>query len=361
MNIYFFIQDITRKNGTERVTINLSNLFYEKGHNVTIVSLFKEKGEVAFPINKNINVIYLCDNGYSINTSRLKRLYNFISAYKLLYQYFFNKSFKDSIFIGQNFFVNFLLWLCGKSKMSIACEHFKYELYSRNVRSFRNFIYKSFYRVVVLTNKDKDKYNKFAPKIKVTTIPNMAVIKFNGELNLNAKKIIAVGRLHPQKGFDLLIKAMSLVIEKHPDWSLDIYGIGELEKELDLQIKNLGLQKNVFLKGFCDNIYEKYSEYSIFVLSSRYEGFVMVLLEALCIGIPCVSFNCPEGPEEMLSFGGGLLVENGNINKLSEAIIKMIEDKTLRENCSANKEKIYNQYSPEHIYSLWEKLFSYKQ
>ena len=118
---------------------------------------------------------------------------------------------------------------------------------------------------------------------------------------------------------------MRTVIDKHNDWILNIWGIGDLHDELQNQIDSQHLQQHVFLKGFTRDIVSEYAKSSFFVLSSRYEGFPLALIEALSLGIPSVAFNCPSGCEELLANGGGILVEKENVIKLADAIVYMIE------------------------------------
>ena len=126
---------------------------------------------------------------------------------------------------------------------------------------------------------------------------------------MTQKRAIAVGRLSRQKGFDMLVEAWALIEKEVPDWKLDIYGQGPLQKELQGQIDGLGLG-NAELKGFSDDIHKEYMESSLFFLSSRYEGFVLVLMEAMATGPPAVSLRCKEGPEETIDNGiNGYLVE----------------------------------------------------
>ena len=345
-------------NGTERVTVNLSNLFLDKNNKVVILSIFRENPTTAFHLKSNIKVVYLLHAKYNINQGFVHRISLFIKAYQALFVYLKSVRWDDtSIIIGQSFFSNVLIWLSGKSKYAVACEHFKYELYPKFIRLVRNWIYQKFVKVVVLTDNDRKRYDKHLPVGQTVTIPNMCVVKQILRPNIDVKRLIAVGRLHYQKGFDLLINAMVPVVAKHPDWTLHIYGDGELKDELNSLIIRLNLVNNIFLEGITSNIYAEYLNSSIFVLSSRYEGFAMVLLEALCLGVPSVAFNCPEGAAEMLSYGGGLLVENGNVEELSKNLLMMIENRQLREKYSNNREKITAVYSEENIYKKWNNLF----
>lgn len=174
----------------------------------------------------------------------------------------------------------------------------------------------------------------------------------------SAKLVIAVGRYAPQKGFDLLIPAWAKVIEKHPDWILKIYGEGGLKESYLRQIKDLSLDHNCFLEEPVKDIYNKYAESSIFVLSSRYEGFGMVITEAMSCGLPVVSFSCPCGPKDIIDDGvNGLLVNKNDINQLAEKINYLIEHDLIRKEMGKAALLNSEKYKMENISKLWNNLF----
>lgn len=359
MHIYYFALDITIKGGTEGITVSLANLFVEKGHKVSIISFFKSNPEIGSKLDERVNVIYLNEKAYPLENGYVARFKSFVGCYRKLRRLAKTslRPTKGNVYIGQNFFPNMLLWLVGLGKYAIGCEHFKYDIYPTPIAAIRNFVYARFGRIVTLTDVDAAKFKNHIGESRVVTIPNMVTVKTDFELDMNSKIIIAVGRLQPQKGFDFLIKAMRTVIDKHSDWILNIWGIGDLHDELQNQINNLNLQQHVFLKGFTHDIVSEYAKSSFFVLSSRYEGFPLALIEALSLGIPSVAFNCPSGCEELLANGGGILVEKENVEKLTEAIIYMIEHPQYRLECSKHKEQIRKELSPDVIYDKWHQLF----
>lgn len=359
MNIFFFIQDISLTGGTERVCQNLSSLFASKGHHVAIVSYNRGRESETYKFDSNVEIIYLSDKEYPINEGLFARFRSIIKSVRTIKILFKEKNINSGdILISQNFFSNMILWLAGKSSNTIGCEHFKYNLYSKPIRAIRCFIYSHFKKIVTLTDNDKNRFAKHLSNNILCTIPNMVVVKDDINIDINSKIIIAVGRLHTQKGFDMLIKAMKPVIKKHPDWILNIFGEGELKENLNTQINEYDLSSNVFLKGYTNDINSEFAKSAFFVLSSRYEGFPMVLVEALGLGVPSVAFDCPEGPSELLENGGGLLVEKENITKLTEAIDYMIEHPEYRRKCMNHKDYIRRNLSPDVIYNKWEKLFS---
>jgi len=173
-----------------------------------------------------------------------------------------------------------------------------------------------------------------------------------------AKQVIAVGRYVEQKGFDRLIDAWAIVEKKHPEWTLKIYGDGFLRNPLQNQIHDLKL-KNCILEHNTPNIRDKYIESSIFVLSSRFEGFGMVLAEAMLCGLSTVSFTCPCGPKDIIETDDdGFLVENGDVVQLAEKIIYLIENKDIRLKMGKNAAKSAQRFLPEIIMPKWESLFN---
>lgn len=209
-------------------------------------------------------------------------------------------------------------------------------------------------RFVVLTNSDFERWPEVKNKI---VIPNFISGFPKRPSTLEAKNVIAVGRYTWQKGFDLLIDAWSIVADKYPDWKLHIYGLGDLNCYQDLAIKK-GLRSKVLCHSYVKDIYEKYEESSIFVLSSRYEGFGLVLAEAMATGLPSVAFNCPDGPADIITDGkDGILVENGNIIKLAEGLIYLISHEDERLLFGKNARRNMKRYEKESIMHEWIVLF----
>lgn len=207
---------------------------------------------------------------------------------------------------------------------------------------------------ITLTHEDNEKWQE----IKTTVVIPNPIPKLPPVIgDLENKQVIAVGRYAYQKGFDLLIDAWKLVIEKHPDWILTIYGSGD-RKEFQEQVIRLGLEKNCVLNGATSNINEKYSESSILAFSSRFEGFGMVLLEAMSCGLPCVSFACPCGPKDIITDGkNGYLVEPNNIEALAERICHLIENEELRKEMGKEARKRAEDFTEEKIMKQWIDLF----
>ena len=207
---------------------------------------------------------------------------------------------------------------------------------------------------VVLT---KDDALRWAPAVpNVVHIPNPLTFKADSPSPLTRKRAIAVGRLSPEKQFQDIIVAWKQVLEKHPDWTLDIYGEGKERPQLEKLIKGKGLEGKVTLKGLTTNVKQELLDCSFLVMSSRYEGFPMTLLEAATCGVPMISYNCPSGPSEIIRDGvNGYLVPCGDTSALAAACCRMIESP--REEMGRAAAETALEFSPEVIIPQWQKLF----
>lgn len=214
---------------------------------------------------------------------------------------------------------------------------------------------KKFDVLVTLTEQDKKKWQNI---IRTVTIPNVLTHFPTETAGLANKCLISVGRYDGQKGYDFLIRAWSMVVAKHSDWQMHVYGSGSLKNFLMKMIEEYGVASSFILNPPTLEIYDKYLEHSIYVMSSRFEGFGLVLIEAMSCGLPCISFDCPSGPSEIISDGeDGILVENGNIEKLSEAICRLIENEEERKQMGVKARKNSLRYSKDLIMGDWDALF----
>lgn len=209
---------------------------------------------------------------------------------------------------------------------------------------------------VVLTKHDADSW---ASVKKATIIPNPLPFISQVHSNCKSKKIISVGRIAEEKGFDLLIEAWSKIASKYPDWEINIYGNGPQEKMLQEQIEKNHIADSFKLNPPTTNIQDKYVESSFYVMSSRFEGFGLVLIEAMNCGLPCISFDCPHGPAEIINNGeDGILVENGNIDELAKTIEELIKDEEKRIAMGLRAHKTAQKYYPDNIMKIWVELFN---
>ena len=216
-------------------------------------------------------------------------------------------------------------------------------------------------QIVVLTEKDRQDWQQ-AGCTNVMCIPNPCALNSRKSKveSRKTKTVLAVGRLHEQKGFDMLLEAWNNVqrdnVQCTKDWTLRIVGEGEQRKKLEEQIRDLHLS-NVVLAGRVENMVEEYAAASLFVLSSRYEGLPLALIEAMWCGVPCVSFDCPHGPAELLEDDRGWLVPAMDVEKLTQQLIyAMTHMEEALERAQRAQEYAYEKYSEANIMPQWVQL-----
>ena len=211
-------------------------------------------------------------------------------------------------------------------------------------------------QVVILTQEDKALNWKRTEKISV--IPNPLTFHNDKISMLDTKKVIAVGRLSTQKNFSSLIHAFRCVTDCHPDWRLEIYGDGSEYVFLQKLIMDLRLENNVYLCGSTPQVQEKMCDSSIFVLSSIFEGFGLVITEAMSCGLPVVSYDCPCGPKDIITDGtDGFLVPTDNEQMLADKISYLIENPDIRTKMGIAALKKSENYHIEKIIPMWMRLF----
>lgn len=209
--------------------------------------------------------------------------------------------------------------------------------------------------LVLLTKEDA---NSWEGVTKTFVIPNPTPFYPKESSTCESHKAICVGRLNEQKGYEYLIDAWAIVSKRYPDWILNAYGSGEIKEDLQSRIDERGISEKLILNEPTSQIIEKYLESSLYIMSSRYEGFPMVLLEAMSCGLPCVSFNCPNGAKDLIENGkNGFLVDYLNVNELAEAICLLIDKESLRRQFGQKAKEDVQKYLPDSIMMLWVDLF----
>jgi glycosyltransferase involved in cell wall biosynthesis len=220
--------------------------------------------------------------------------------------------------------------------------------------------YESLDALVVLTEEDRETYKGlFDGTLPLYRIPNTVRPLPGPKADLGAKTVYAAGRLRKQKGFDLLIPAWAETAHLHPDWRLRLRGTGELRAQIEALIEEYGVTDTVTLEGPAEDIGADMAEASVFVLSSRFEGFPLILLEAMSKGMGVVAFDCPTGPADIVDdHRNGLLVPPQDIPALAHAIREIVEDEELRRRAAAAAIETAQEYTIEAIGPRWEAVLA---
>ncbi|AYY54596.1 glycosyltransferase family 4 protein [Acinetobacter baumannii] len=337
MKILFIINSLKNKSGSERVAVELANKMSRiDDYEITLLNRESTKDNAAYPLFENINVIALTGNIFQF----YKKLKKYISTCTY-----------DVVIIHNMGKLSLLCTFLPNLNKLVTLEHVSFISRPKTVQLLSHFFYTRIDQVVTLTQNDKEQFDKFHSNVIV--IPNFSPFPIISSPQNNTKQIVTIGRLTDQKNYIHLLQAWEKIYQSIPDWQLNIYGEGEHKEMLQNYISKRFL-KNVSLKGSTSNVKEVYERSSFFVMSSKYEGLPMVLIEAQSFGLPIVSYNCPYGPSDVIQENqNGLLVEDQNIDKLAEAILKLASSPNLLDRFS--KESLLNakKYQPEQILKIW--------
>ena len=360
--------------GMERVLTMKANYFADHfGYDITIILTDGEDKPIFYPLSDKVKVINLNIGFEELWTcSFIKKIVIYLKK-----QYLYKKMLKKELMrIRPDITVsmlrreiNFINEIKDGSK-KIGEIHIN----RANFRNFEskddNLIKKLFAKVwmndltnklkkldrfVVLTEKDKEAWVELD---NVCVIPNPLSFIPQNISKLTEKRVIAVGRYCHEKGYDLLLKAWRFVQNNIADWRLEVYGEGD-RSQYDEMISSLNIDRHrCILHGRSSNIQDEFEKSSLAVCSSKFEGFGLVITEAMSCGLPVVSFDCPWGPRAIIQDGeDGLLVENGNVEKLAEALIMMIQHPEMRSKMAAKAIENVQRFSIEKIAEKWKSLF----
>ncbi|MGC5012385.1 glycosyltransferase family 4 protein [Streptosporangium sp. DT93] len=374
--VRFLLQHAYGMGGTIRTVLNLAG-HLARERDVEIVSVVRTVESPFFPIPPGVRVRFLDDRTRprgpvaallarlpSVLIPRQENVHRAVSLLTDLRTVRFLRSMRTGVVISTRPGFNLITALFAPpGVITIGQEHVAFDLHSPEVVRLIKRRYGRLDAFVTLTERDLERYRGVLrpPPRRMLRIPN-AVPPLAGDVSgLDQKVVIAVGRFVHAKGFDLLVKAWKPVAAAHPDWVLRVYGRGKApaEQKLRTRIEEAGLSDTMLLMGSSAEIGRELSQSSINVVSSRYEGFSMTILEAMSKGVPVVGFDCPHGPREIVRDGyNGLLVPPGRPAALAEALCRVIEDRELRARLGAGAVRTAADYDLATIGARWDALLS---
>lgn len=373
MKIIYCNHSTYNPGGMERVLLNkVAWLVREKHWQVTVVTTDQKERAPFYPFPKEVKMIdlginYSDDNslgtmckvmGYikrrRVHRRRLTELLMREKADVVVSLFPSESSFLPDIKDGSRkvlelHFCKFFRLQYGRHGLMGMIDRWRTKMDERLVRRFDRF--------VVLSSEDAGYWGAI-PNMQV--IPNAARHLGAGYSDGSSKRVIAVGRLDYQKGFDRLLEAWDIVQRdgKHQDWHLDIYGQGEWKDMLQQMIVSRGLGNTATLHEPTTHIVDEYVHSGMLVMSSHYEGFPMVMIEAMACGLPVVSFDFKCGPRDIIGENvNGILVHEGDISGLAHAMMKLMDNDSLRLRLASNARRITETYSEENVMGQWVSLF----
>ncbi|GAA2623774.1 glycosyltransferase family 4 protein [Actinomadura fulvescens] len=376
MKITYLVLNAYVLGGTIRTVFNQANALVARGHEVEIGSMHRRKDDTVFPLDDRVRLVPIVDvrpevprgpydladedtswhghfpagvSGDEESRRRVSGLINYL------------REPREGVLVSTRPTINLVVErYADPALVRVIQEHSHLSAHKGEWREAIDRAYPSFDALVTLTEDDHAAYTEaFGDSLRIGRIPNALHSLDVPRSDQSRKIVVAAGRLDKNKGFHLLVEAFEKVIERHPDWTLRIIGDGPEEKRLRAMVLKRHLYNHVYVMGPSDRLDQELAKASIFAMSSRSEGFGMVLLEALNCGLSVVSFDCPVGPREILTNEvDGLLVPTGDVTALAEGIARLIEDEPLRQKLRTAGLETAAGYGPEPIVDQWERLFT---
>ncbi len=361
MKLLYITNGISGSGGLERVlAVKASYLADKLNYNVHILTLNDENNEQFYEFNPKITF-------HDIKVSG--NVFNYIIKYRSGIKKAIKAISPNVISVCDDGLKGMLFPLIFGKKVPVIYERHvskQIELKNDNSSLFEKIKSKIVFKLMTIGGNRFDKFvvltngnlKEWKQLNNMRVIPNPLPFNNNEKSLLINKKVLVVGKQGYQKSYDRLLQIWKLVSLKYPNWKLEVYGNLDPKLGLEKMTANLHLTDNVIFFPPIKNIEDKYKEASLYVMSSRFEGFGMVLIEAMAFGVPCISFDCPHGPADIIKDGeDGFLIENGDIEGFGNAIIQLIENEELRAEMGAKAKENVKRYAPYKIVPIWDELF----
>lgn len=352
MNIIYVVEDFSENGGVERIVSQKANeLATHYGHKVAIISVYDDPRPMLYRLRPEVELIRLCVPFAAKGKGRIatlaSRAKTLLTAIRRLNKT--AKSLNPDIIFFTTTLGALLLPFCRTEAKKVYESHL-----ARKFTPFNSLFWlmeRKADAVVCLTSGDASCF-KHAKDVRI--IPNFIEKPKQYAADYGAKRAIAVGRLEEQKGFDILIGCWPGISKEHPDWHLDIYGEGSCRDSLQEQIERLGMQRYITLCGRSNNIMDIYPQYSLHIMTSRYEGLPMTLIEAQACGVPAVVTDFMYGATDIITNGNnGIVVEQGNAKAITDAICSMMESEVLRREYGTAARTAARKYLKENVLGMW--------
>jgi len=348
--------------GAEKVLTTLANELIERGYKVSLLTFDRQEAEDAFEIDARVARVHLLDR---TSQNKFLTVWRFVVIMARLRSYVKKSKMHSIIGFQEKNSIYMLLSLCclfrPVKKIVAVRNHPAHKKLPLLLRCLRRLLFPTASGIVVQTLEVKKFYEHYSSFPPIVVIPNILTIidtEKAPRITLKKPAIVTVGRCVKQKGFDKLISSFYELSKQFPQWSLYIVGDGDCRQQLEQKVMEYDISSSVHFTGFLNKPYDIVQQADIFTLTSEHEGYPNVLCEAMALGVPAVSFDCPSGPSDIINNKeSGLLVENGCIESLVRALRIMMSDNELRRECSVNGRKIRGRLSAEEIIPLWERLF----
>lgn len=375
MKIVYCTDSVCHAGGIQRITVAKANALADiEGNEVWIVVTDNKRPKPVLPISGKVHLVDLdvnyFEDDWKSRLHMLKGIFVKRREHKRKLQQFLNTISPDIVISTGTSEKNFVPRMKVASNPSFIREiHFtsnyrqlaangwfeKLSAWAGGIIDYHYYI-REYDKIVVLTDEDKQLHWKKNDKVEV--IPNPLTTEHNKRSTLKNKTVITAGRLTAQKNFSSLINIWQTVNKSHPDWKLEIWGEGNLRNELQQQIEDLQLKDSANLMGYTDDIISKFADASIFVCSSKFEGFGLVIVEAMSCGLPVVSYSCPCGPKDIITDGtDGFLIPINDERMMASRICNLIEQEDERLIMGAAALEKSKCYSSDIIVNQWIRLF----